>query len=247
MTKRLFFIITGIVTFLLGGFAVLIFQVQPQVPNKVEITEPQVIPEYNFDCKKSRIFPGVSKPLLEIKKYKNGFFPINAFNDGWQNFDASINNWYGKHLKQMNERSLLNVSDENKEVYRFLWLRTFDHPVSVRLERDGYSFKLTSVELDGAGGYEPGKLFRTDNVQISRDQWCAFMALLENSLFWSQETNSRDDSGNDGSQWVLEGVRGGRYHIVDRWTPMSGGFREACLFLLKLSGREPESLRQDLY
>ncbi len=39
----------------------------------------------------------------------------------------------------------------------------------------------------------------------------------------------------DGSQWVLEGVRDGRYHVVDRWSPESGLYRETCLILLRFS------------
>lgn len=176
-----------------------------------------------------------------MKRFKKGFFPVNAF--GGREADKTFNLWYGKHLRAMNERSLLDNWDS--EVYRFLWLRTFDHPVVVRVQRNGLN--LVSVELNGAGGYEPGTRWRKDNVAISQDDWRSFTALLEKASFWSMETNSPDDIGRDGSQWVLEGLRGGRYHIVDRWTPVSGDYREACLFLLKLSGREPSSLGQDLY
>jgi hypothetical protein len=41
--------------------------------------------------------------------------------------------------------------------------------------------------------------------------------------------------GFDGAQWILEGVKDQKYHVVDRWTPRDGAFREACLYLLKLS------------
>ena len=26
----------------------------------------------------------------------------------------------------------------------------------------------------------------------------------------------------DGAQWILEGVRNGKYHVVDRWSPEKG-------------------------
>jgi hypothetical protein len=41
--------------------------------------------------------------------------------------------------------------------------------------------------------------------------------------------------GRDGAQWLIEGVWKGRYHIVDRWTPEKGAFREAALYLIRLS------------
>ena len=40
-----------------------------------------------------------------------------------------------------------------------------------------------------------------------------------------------DQEGTDGSQWVIEGVRAGRYHVVDRWTPSKGVVRELGLML----------------
>jgi hypothetical protein len=43
--------------------------------------------------------------------------------------------WYSKHLKALQEPSLWNLSGTQKsETYRFLWLRTFHHPISVRLD-----------------------------------------------------------------------------------------------------------------
>ena len=34
---------------------------------------------------------------------------------------------------------------------------------------------------------------------------------------------------------VIEGVKKGKYHMVDRWCPEEGAFREAALLLIKLS------------
>ena len=55
------------------------------------------------------------------------------------------------------------------------------------------------------------------------------------------------DMGRDGSQWVLEGVRDNRYHIVDRWSPENSEYREACTYLLKLSGMDEDRLKRELY
>ena len=136
---------------------------------------------------------------------------------------------------------------ENTEVYRFLWLRTFRHPVAVTLERNVDHFELRSVELDGAGGYAPGKILSTGRKSITQEVWCQFTGLLDKAAYWKIPSNSRDDMGYDGSQWILEGIKDGRYHIVDRWTPQTGEYREACLFVLKLSGRSFENLKKDLY
>src|SRR4030081_3548113 len=64
--------------------------------------------------------------------------------------------WYAKHLRAMREPSLWESSkDTSLESYRFLWLRSFHHPVSARLEvaKDGTAQLFVKV-LSGQGGYD---------------------------------------------------------------------------------------------
>lgn len=159
----------------------------------------------------------------------------------------SLAGWYGKHLKAMNEKSLLDTSDENAEIYRFLWLRSFHHPIFVRIERNQNEIKLFTKELDGKGGYEPGKVLRSDETLIKQEDFCKFLSILKEANYWQMQTEEKDDLGNDGAQWILEGVKEGRYHIVDRWSPRDIDFREACIYLLKLSGIDIDKLGDDLY
>ena len=73
------------------------------------------------------------------------YFPVGVFQDDASNAEFRAR-WYAKHLRAMGEESLLSAA-ANKEFlgYRFLWLRTFHHPVSMKLriwpEGDG---QLTS-------------------------------------------------------------------------------------------------------
>jgi hypothetical protein len=73
----------------------------------------------------------------------------------------------------MGEPSLLDVSrqDSTVEIYRFLWLRSFHHPIAVRLSvrKDG-SALLISKETDGKGGYKPGKLIRKTTALLPTEQ-----------------------------------------------------------------------------
>ncbi len=65
---------------------------------------------------------------------KTGYFPSDALN-GYEPTDDLIGNSYGKRLKAMKEESLLKSANENTEIYRFFWLRTFHHPIFVRIEK----------------------------------------------------------------------------------------------------------------
>jgi len=40
--------------------------------------------------------------------------------------------------------------------------------------------------------------------------------------------------GNDGSEWIIEGVKNKKYHMVTRWTP-SGNFRSVGEYLISIS------------
>ena len=55
--------------------------------------------------------------------------------------------------------------------------------------------------------------------------------LVSKSGFWKAPNPVNDQKGTDGSQWIIEGVRGGKYHVVDRWSPTSGAARELGNFL----------------
>ena len=236
----------GLVSLLVGVAAVVWYMSASQFPPPA-LQVVNTPGESRSTCKGSLSFPGRSISINEASKPAGWYFPKGTFDDGWQNQDAGVNEWYGKFLKAAGEQSLITDHDENLEIYRFLWLRSFHHPVMIRVVRDGYFFNLVSVELSGAGGYEPGRKWATAKMTISQDDWCAFISLLEKASFWSMESTRTDEIGNDGAQWILEGMRKGRYHLVDRWSPRNGDYREACLFLIKLTGRDERVAGNDLY
>jgi hypothetical protein len=145
--------------------------------------------------------------------------------------------WYSKHLRAMGAESLLASSaDKQTRAYRFLWLRTFHHPISIllRIRPDG-SGQLDSVELNGHGGFDPGTIMTTQIVEVSKDQVNQFEGFIGAADFWASPTPNQNLTGRDGAQWILEGVKEQKYHVVDRWTPKDGAYREACLYLLGLS------------
>ena len=191
----------------------------------------------------SASFPGLSVRTQTMGRLL--YFPPNVFsnNEGHNQSKAS---WYSEHLRVMNEPSLYFPDDSEAESYRFLWLRSFHHPVAVRIWQSGGDHFITLKQLSGAGGYEPGRLVINRTRAISRVEWEEFIRLLEQASYWNLPT---DDYyfGHDGAQWILEGVRGGRYHIVDRWSPNGGNYRAACFYLLVLSGLEIDASAAGVY
>jgi hypothetical protein len=81
---------------------------------------------------------------------------------------------------------------------------------------------------------------------LSENDWDAFVMHLEHSEYWSMSTKD-DRMLTDGAQWIMEGYREGRYHVVDRQSPDAGAYRDACLHLLRQSGLLEEIPAVEVY
>lgn len=165
--------------------------------------------------------------------------------------------WYSTHLRALKEPSLVAMaSDRQAHAYRFLWLRSFDPPIALRLDvsADG-SGTLTVKATSGKGGFDPGALVTSRRRVMPRSEVRRFLARLATARYWELPTRFEQmvkvEPGGitvtlqvDGAQWIVEGVRSGRYHVVDRWSPRSGAYREAALWLLRRSGLsiDPETI-----
>jgi|GEM_PF-956666 len=147
-----------------------------------------------------------------------------------------------KYLIAMNEPSLFQQNTNRAtEHYRFLWVRTFEKPIAVRVWLDGTNAQLRVIRLGGLGGYEPGHIEYDETFSITSDQWKEFQTLLKKTSFWSMNSTEKQ-GGFDGASWILEGRSGGKYHLVDRWSPTVStskrhlqGFKDCCECLQKLA------------
>jgi hypothetical protein len=168
------------------------------------------------------------------------YFPPGALGKDAASHQFSVD-WYSKHLKALHEPSLWELSrkDPHAEVYRFLWLRSFDHPIAVRLViRASGSGWMNSRMTSGQGGFEPGGITRYNVFWLTKAKTQEFLNALQSANFWNLPAllESNEHSVElDGAQWIVEGVRNGRYHVVDRWSPEKGDpVREFGLVALKL-------------
>jgi hypothetical protein len=125
------------------------------------------------------------------------------------------------------------------ESYRLIWIPTFHAPISVRIWRSGEKQFLVTKQLDGRGGYGMGQLASQDLRSLSDDDWNEFMRLMRQAGFWDLPSHDDSPPPNDGATWFIEGIRNGKHHQVNRHSP-SSEFREACIYLVKLSGLKTE-------
>jgi hypothetical protein len=120
----------------------------------------------------------------------------------------------------------------SSESYRFLWLRTFHHPIAVRLETRPNGTSLLIIKIaSGEGGYNPGVLSENNSRLLTKEETTAFLSKVNEVGFWNAPNPVSEDTGEDGSQWIIEGSKGGRYHVVDRWSPTNGVCRQLGILL----------------
>lgn len=179
----------------------------------------------------------------------NDFFPAGHFANldrGWEcNFTNSYlydiesaqefgNDWITEQLKGLNEPALFNeITDDNKEIFRFTWLRSFNNPIAVRLEKTESGVYLYYKVGRGMGGYKPKGIKRKGKKKLSVTEWDSFAKLVEAMNYDSLE-NNYNMMMVDGAEWVLEHKTQTQFQA--KKTNIAGeDFTIACLYLVKLA------------
>jgi len=202
-----------------------------------------ILPEVAKVDQRYSCFPGLSVKVLKSSA-ETEFFPVVALSENARSARV-LNGWYSGQLEAMNERPLAALENED-ESYRFLWLRAFHKPVAIHVWRAGARYFIVVKRLNGLGGYDPGRFDLYWSHSLSEDEWDAFMWRLERSQYWLMPTEE-ERLMFDGAQWIMEGYREGRYHVVDRNSPNTGAYHEACMYLLRQSGLLAETPTNEVY
>jgi hypothetical protein len=168
-------------------------------------------------------------------------------------FDPADSNWsefYAKHLHAMKEPWPLKIERlDVTESYRFLYLRSFDPPIAIRINllKDGSGELLTKITRN-KDSYEPGILVTNTTHKLTKKDSEWFLLMVEEEEFWTTPRFPTPSSaiGVDGAQWVFEGVKNGNHHIVERWSPQAGKMHDLGIIFLIHMGKL-KLLYQDVY
>lgn len=179
------------------------------------------------------------------------YFPIYKDGEKAVGLPDHYGLWYAESLKLMKEPALWPAKPAT-QVYRFLILPTWGHPIAMRAIATDSSYKLISRRLSGQGGYDAGKLDEQREITLSREDSAELQKRIDAMKFFVMPTED-DTSGNDGEQWILEGVANGKYHVIHRWCasgyePDKRGLRNflnLCEFLVTKSGLSKRPMNRD--
>jgi hypothetical protein len=151
-------------------------------------------------------------------------------------------NLYSKALIDIGQPLLCSQPvPTGKEWYRFIWVPTFDHPVFLRvdIESDDTAILLTQV-WSGQGGYTWGKSMKNTR-RLKSDEQSELFESLADIGFWtlpSQFERPPNEVVLDGTDWLIEGVRDGKCHVVTRYSsPLTGFFQTQ--FLTRVAKLKP--------
>jgi len=173
-----------------------------------------------------------------------------------------MNDWYSCNLHCFKEPILSNYY-LGHDIYRFLWLRSFDRPVIFSLNKDENKVWLTIKILNKHPQVNEVKYFVPDlehkyiidsvvkadrqailvydeTKYLTIKEWQEFEELLNNSLFWKSKPYQFSIQ-IDGSDWTIESHLKNQYWFVNKNSP-NDSFKAAGVYLINKSG-----LKESIY
>lgn len=156
--------------------------------------------------------------------------------EGWpdQSDSKFYEDWFGKQLAAASEPVLANKQDLGPYANRFrlMVLPSFSHTSVYRIdETDTGAMRLTYTLLDGAGGYEPGRIAVKVQRYLTPGETGAFLAVLNEARLPSAqpEADLRVKVDENGDEFIT--ICGdGTQIVVERLSPLQRSFitRHEC-------------------
>ncbi len=175
------------------------------------------------------------------------FFPAGVIYEDDKERDIQRAEELVLHLRVMGEPPLWKpVMDPHApDVFRLIWLPSFDPPVAVRVVKTGGSVMLYAEILKGRPTIRLGEIGMKKQAKLNAADWAQLQVHLERAQFWKMPTHPpKPEPGDgvavDGDELICEGVAGSKYHIVNRANVDDPNYNKLCWYVLSLSGLDVE-------
>lgn len=196
-------------------------------------------------------------PDLDIEAFASGYFPPS-----YSEADIPVcgdllvpriseveSEWYPGQWSAACEPSFWQLSEAPTHpdfALRFSLIPSFEPSVFIQVFSSGESHRLIVKEMSGAGGYEPGYIWRSRERVLTTVQVSELKRMIESERFFGPTAIDPDDGvledgcsfGFDGSQWIFERVDENGYAMVQHWSPNEGAAKELGEYLIDLTGWE---------
>jgi hypothetical protein len=151
---------------------------------------------------------------------------------------------YAKCLDAMGEPSLLALAAQGQKtsVCRLLWPRGGNQPVAVRIERTAHGAQARVVVLDSVDFESVDDRFAFPSIDrrftIRDREWTELEQRLETIGFEDMPTNDPAGFGPDEDRYIIEAVKDGKYHVVDR-AELRGIYHALCRYIFEVARFKP--------
>lgn len=164
------------------------------------------------------------------------YFLSNSFhkdtNEIVKKGEQITNKWHSKILFNLHEPVLSSYTGES-EAIRFIWLRTFNEPIVIRLNNTQEAVFINLKTLEGHSGFKTGEIKLDTAWTINKAEWKKITEKLDNNKFWNTASDL-GSIGKDGVDWILEVRTKEKYHFINRWDDGNMQSFELKLFCIDL-------------
>jgi len=172
---------------------------------------------------------------LEVKAQEIKNVPKNGISDT-SKISKEIP-WFTKSLSMIGEEAL-NKDTTNNEIYRFIWYRAQNYPISVRIENKKDSCILSWKKFGPNNDFKSIKLIVYNQKCIEKSSWQRFKEGFDKIDFWNLTIGKKYPMMlYDGGSFFLEGKINNRYHVIYRLDSMHSddSVRGVLYFLIILT------------
>lgn len=203
-------------------------------------------------CQAEKLMGSDERDLAALERYFPDGFPsqMQPDNCGVERPRLSTveTEWYPSQWSAACEPPLEDAATSETSsqfTFRFSYLPSFDSPIFMRLESHDNGHILIVKQMTGSGGYDPGIISRSKEIELTEDEVAAIhesiVGILEardESIATSRQEGPKDTCffTFDGTQLVLETVQDGQYDLVQDNTPKEGPLFDLGLMLLTKTG-----------
>lgn len=152
------------------------------------------------------------------------------------------NDWFSEILASMQEPVL--AAGFNGQAYRFLWLRTYETPIVIRMEKSKKGVFIYWKELKFNDSIQDFEIPVEHMQKISTTKWKQFEKMLAVIDYWSMASSNYPGSTHPDIS-LLEASINGRYKVIERYEYRYSKYVNCLKYLIDLTDLNiPISSRQ---
>ena len=182
-----------------------------------------------------------------VSNKHNWYFPIEPFlrdSTKWINdYKIDINqelrsvnfmlDWFSEELAWFKE-PMLSAGYKGK-VYRFLWLRSFDAPVVIRMQKIKRNITIYWKIPRFTDSLHTTQSAVEFKKSLAVWQWKKFEKSLTIIDYWSMISEDYLSSATDGAIWLLEAAINGKYKVTERSGYIYPKYTKCLKYLINLT------------